>query len=89
MSSDNRDNFLRLKTKYKNLCRSKRSAFRKQKMIEIEKLKSSKPREFWRYFKKQAFSNNNIQIHEFARYFADIRNGHVVMAGRLDFSQRA
>ena len=71
-STDNRQKFLKLKTQYKKLCRSKRNAFRKKKMIEMENLKSSKPKEFWRYFKNHDFCNNNIHIDEFAKCFADI-----------------
>ena len=44
-------------------------------MIEIESLKSKKPKEFWKYFKsKNKLNENTISINAFKDYFENLSN---------------
>jgi exonuclease III len=56
-SDYSRNQFCSLKSEYKTLVKKKRQAFKAKQLLKIEKLKNSKPREFWQYFKKNIKAN--------------------------------
>ena len=49
----NREHFCKCKKEYKDTVKKKKRSFELKKILEIEKLKHSKPKEFWKYFKKK------------------------------------
>jgi hypothetical protein len=74
-SDSNRIQLCESKKQYKHLIRKKKNAFKKQKMLELEKLKKNKPKDFWKYFKKKAHNfNSGISLEEFKNYFSNLSN---------------
>ena len=57
------------------LIRKKKSLCYKNKMKEIEYLKSRKPRDFWKYFKSNKSAHNtDIPLEEFETFFDNLCN---------------
>ena len=52
-SDDNRNNMCDLKCSYKHLVKKKKRIFENNKIRDIERLRHSKPREFWKLFTKR------------------------------------
>ena len=73
-SNSNRENFCLLKKKYKALVKHKRNAFELKKISQIEKLRFSKPIDFWKYFNSHNKSNPDISIESFFEYFSGLGN---------------
>ena len=73
-SDENRRRFCSSKKLYKDMCKRKRKGYERKKIAEIEKLKHSRPKDFWKYFKKSTKSSNNITQDEFKNYFANLGN---------------
>ena len=72
-TAQNREESSRLKKCYKTLLWKKKKAFEASKIKEIEKLKKSKPKDFWRYFRKNKnSSSSNITLDDFKKYFIEI-----------------
>lgn len=71
-STENRQKFCTSKKFYKDLCKRKRKTYERIKHAEIEKLKNSSPKDFWKYFKKTTKTSNNISLEDFKNYFANL-----------------
>ena len=60
---------------YKRLIKKKKRLFKYRKLNEIEELKKSKPKAFWKYFKKKnSKTENNIPLNDFFQYFRNLEN---------------
>ena len=67
------------------LIRKKKSLYYKNKMKEIEDLKSRKPRDFWKYFKsKKSAHNTNIPLEEFKTFFDNLSNNFSTLNEEAD-----
>lgn len=62
-----------LKQNYKKTVKLKRSRKRASKIREIEMLRYSNPKDFWKYFKRNNNVKFNISIDDFLKYFFRIR----------------
>lgn len=63
------------KSAYKSVITKKKNMFYRKKMQEIENLKKSKPKDFWKYFKKQTGKvDNKINLEQFREYFSNLSN---------------
>ena len=72
-SDENRINMHDLKCSYKRLVRRKKRSFEIHKIRQIERLRHSKPREFWKLFVKRKKSNTNISQQDFFKYFSKMQ----------------
>ncbi|XP_060584147.1 uncharacterized protein LOC132740284 [Ruditapes philippinarum] len=62
-----------LKKEFKNIVRKKKRQYRLKRAQELSELKTSKPREFWKHFKKRNVSqSSDIPILDFQNYFANM-----------------
>ena len=71
-SSSSREQFCRRKKEYKNIVWKKRKTHKAKKILEIESLRFSKPKEFWKYFKRKQKNNNEITMSDFYKYFSEL-----------------
>ena len=63
------------KKEYKNLIRIKKRLFVRRKICEIEKLKSCKPKQFWKHFKKpKGKVDGNVSLNQFYSYFSQLEH---------------
>lgn len=70
-----RIHFCKCKHDYKTIVRKKKKLSEIKKLADIERLKSSKPKEFWKYFKKnKRKASSNISVDDFKKYFANLSN---------------
>ena len=71
-----RDYFCKCKKEHKKLIRKKKNMFLRSKYVEIEKLRFSKPKQFWQYFKKKKNTkqNNEISVENFYTHFKHLYN---------------
>ena len=57
------------------MLRSKKRIYKFKQLVEIEKLKTSKPKEFWKYFKSKTRNKSiNVDISKFYNYFSTLSN---------------
>ena len=72
----NREHFCKCKKEYQDTVKKKKRSFELKKILEIEKLKHSKPKEFWKYFKKKNKNTGScdITLDEFKNYFSGLSN---------------
>ena len=74
-SSENRTYLINTKRAYKRIIKYKKKQHKSIKMKEIEGLKTKRPREFWKYFRKQkSGGNSDITCGEFYQYFKNLVN---------------
>ena len=74
-SFENRENLCHLKKKYKTLIKQKKKNYVRSKVIEIEGLKSCRPKEFWKYFRHDNNScRNNLSSDDFFNYFSSLES---------------
>lgn len=74
-NDNNRSIMIEYKIAYKRLVKRKRRVYENSKIKEIERLRHSKPREFWKLFKKnKPNSNNNVSMDDFYNYFSSLQN---------------
>ena len=67
--------FCSCKSKYKKICKRKRYKYEKKKIDEIERLRFSKPKQFWKYFKKdKSRVSTDVKVVEFSEYFSQLGN---------------
>ena len=60
---------------YKRLLNKKKCSYKHRRLGEIEKLRLSKPRAFWKYFrKKNQTSKESISLNDFFTYFSNLEN---------------
>lgn len=71
-SYENRVELCASKKSYKNMVRKKKRAFILNKSKELENLKSKRPKEFWKFFKKKQHVDSNISTDDFKEYFAGL-----------------
>ena len=70
-----REYFCSCKSKYKKICKRKRYKYEKKKIDEIERLRFSKPKQFWKYFKKdKSRVSTDVTVEEFSEYFSQLGN---------------
>ena len=50
----------------------KRGIFKQTKITEIEKMRNSKPREFWKLFRKKQQNGSDIESQQFHEYFREL-----------------
>ena len=50
---------------YKRLLNKKKSSYKHRRLEEIEKLRLSKPRAFWKYFRRRIKSKESISLNDF------------------------
>ena len=62
------------KSKYKQLVRRKRRQYEYKKIKDIERLRHSSPRQFWKLFSKKKNGNGNISTESFYKYFSELSN---------------
>ena len=64
------------KQEYKTVVKRKKHNCKIKKLLEIEKLKNSKPKEFWKHFKqkKQQQQDSSITLEQFRDFFAGLSN---------------
>ena len=73
----NRLHFCECKGAYKKMVRRKKAIFKRKKFKEIEKLRHSRPKDFWRYFKKDGRKKkveNDISLEQFFDYFSNLED---------------
>lgn len=69
----NREYFCTCKKKYKDLCRRTRRRYELKKISDIEQLRFSKPKQFWKYFKKRSTNTGNgVPLNDFLNYFSTL-----------------
>ena len=74
-SEVNRLNLMNYKSMYKRIVKRKRRMYEQCKIKEIERLRHSKPRDFWRLFKNtKDKSSSNVSVNDFHDYFASLQN---------------
>jgi len=72
-NNTNREYYCQCKKSYKDLCKRKRRQSELKRISEIEKLRFSKPKQFWKYFKKsKPKPNNDVTLDEFRTYFSNL-----------------
>jgi hypothetical protein len=71
-SNIDREELCILKHNYKTTVKLKRSRNRASKIREIEMLRYSNPKDFWKYFKRNNNVKNNISIDDFFKYFSEL-----------------
>ena len=60
---------------YKRLLNKKKCSYNHRRLREIENIRLSKPRAFWKYFrKKNQTSKESISINDFFTYFSNLEN---------------
>ena len=60
---------------YKRLLNKKKCSYKHRRLEDIEKLKLSKPRAFWKYFrKKNQKSKESISLNDFFTYFSNLEH---------------
>ena len=62
------------KKDYKTILWKKSKTYKMKKLLEIENLRFTKPKEFWKYFKRKNKNNNNITLSDFHNYFSKLSN---------------
>ena len=72
-SDENRIHMHDLRCSYKRLVRRKKRSFVIHKIRQIERLRHSKPREFWKLFVKRKKFNTNISQQDFFEYFSKMQ----------------
>lgn len=71
----NRISMYNAKRAYKSLVKGKRNRARLSRMREIERLRHSKPKDFWKHFSKnKKLQNSNISTQEFFNFFSTLDN---------------
>ena len=71
----NRINMLAHKSLYKKLVKKKRRQFEMSKIREIESLRHSKPKDFWKLFsKKKNQPNSAVSVQDFYEYFSSLQS---------------
>ena len=61
------------KTEYKKIVKKKKYTYKLKRLKEIENLKNSNPKEFWKYFKnKKKQQDSNITLDQFRDFFAGL-----------------
>ena len=74
-SHESRQQFCLRKKEYKNLIRRKRKEFEIKKVQEIENLRHSKPKDFWKYFRNKKKNNSKqISLEAYHEYFSKLGN---------------
>ena len=69
----NREIFCKRKKEYKDLCRKKKRMCETKKLKQIENLRKSRPKEFWKFFKsKNANKESSVSLEEFHAYFSSL-----------------
>ena len=69
-SEENRIFLCECKRQYKGIIRKKKNENYKKKMKEIESLRRSQPKDFWKHFKTRSKSKNgNISLNAFCDFF--------------------
>ena len=88
-TDDNRINMFNKKASYKRLVKQKKRSFEGNKIREIERLRHSKPREFWKLFSKRKKNVSNIPLKDFFEYFSNMHKDLFITQDREseDFCQ--
>ena len=73
-SSAHREQLCIFKNRYKLLVKKKRNCYKLQQIKEIEKLRLSKPKEFWKYFKSKNVVNHKLSLDSFFKHFSELGN---------------
>ena len=74
-SEASRLHFCECKSNYKKIIRKKKYIFKIKKLQDIENLKRSKPKEFWKHFKKKNTKvENSLPIEDFFDYFSNLED---------------
>ena len=68
-SDESRHWFITCKAEYKSLVKRKKRLFMLKEISEIEKLRTSRPKQFWRYFKSRKSKPSGISMDELYQYF--------------------
>ena len=69
----NRINLCECKSHYKQIIRKKKNANFKKQMRELERMKNSQPKDFWKHFKSFSSKNSgNITLNDFRDYFMNL-----------------
>jgi len=76
-NDESRKNFCECKQIYKKIVQVKKREFKLNKMKELENLRHSRPKEFWKYFSmknrsKSSRPGSEISLHEFFKYFSNL-----------------
>ncbi|XP_053405174.1 uncharacterized protein LOC128558910 [Mercenaria mercenaria] len=70
-SQEDRNSLCNAKKEYKCIIKFKKRAHKIQKSKELAELKKSKPKDFWKHFKKKtSVSGADIKVNEFHEYFS-------------------
>jgi len=73
-SSAHREQLCIFKKRNKLLVKKKRNCYKLQQIKEIEKLRLSKPTEFWKYFKSKNVVNHKLSLDSFFKHFSELGN---------------
>lgn len=74
-TEENRTEMLRLKCVYKMLVKRKRKKFECEKIKRIENLRHSKPKDFWKFFRrKNEKGSGTLTVDDFLKYFSSLQN---------------
>lgn len=74
-NDDNRINLISQKSRYKRTVKSKRRKYEYNKVREIERMRNSKPRDFWKLFSKNNHNNGNkVPVEDFHTYFKTLQD---------------
>jgi len=68
----NRIELCNAKSSYKILTKKKKRKFEYHKTKQIERLRHSKPKDFWRLFSNKKKKTGNIKLEEFFEYFSNL-----------------
>lgn len=72
-SDEKRIIFMQKKKEYKQYIKNGKIEYKRTKMVDIEKLRTQKPRQFWKFFsKKNKSKGSNISVNEFYTYFKNL-----------------
>ena len=71
-TEENRQLMCQKKLKYKSLVRRKRRQYETKRIKDIERLRHSKPRDFWRLCLRKKHTNEPVDIESFYKHFSEL-----------------